>query len=265
MKRNTIFWGSLFILLGLLFLLDNADLLGDLDVWGLFWPFFFIFLGILILLNYLIRPPADVKQLKIPLVNAERAKIQFDHGAGRLKVSAGTNQEELILGSFGGGVELSQEVVEGQANIRLKIAQNWFPFLWIPGLSSSIMWDVYLRRDYPFTMILNTGAGETNLDLRELLVEDIVLKTGASSSHIYLPESAGYTSLKIESGVASVEVNIPENVAGRIRTEVGLASININRLRFPKRGEVYISDDYESSENKVDIFISSGISSVSIS
>jgi hypothetical protein len=264
MRKDTLFLGSLLTLLGILFLLDNVGLLGGLDVWGLFWPFFLIFLGILILLNFLIHPTTDVKQLKIPVGDAERAKIQFDHGAGRLNVRAGGNQDELILGSFGGGVEFSHDIAEGQANIRLKMPQRWFPFLWIPGLSSSTMWNVKLKQDYPLIMTFNTGAGETNLDLSDLKVQKVVIKTGASSTKIRLPNNAGYTSLHIESGVASVDVHIPENVAARIKTDIGLASVNINRSRFPKRGNVYISDDYDSSENKVDINISSGISSISI-
>jgi hypothetical protein len=264
MRRGTSFWGLLLILLGVLFLLDNADLLGDIGVRGLFFPIFLIIFGFVILYNYLTRPASNIEQLIIPVDDAEIANIRIDHGAGRLLLKAGIDQDELISGKFGGGVEFSKEVTGTRANIRLKMPNRWFPFFWIPGTILSKSWDVDLKRSFPWIISLNTGAGETNLDLSDLLVQKVVLKTGVSSTKINLPNFAGYTSLHIEAGVASVEVHVPAHVAAQIRTEVGLANVNIDRERFAKKGEVYISGDYDIAENKADIFISSGISSVSV-
>ena len=50
MRRSTIFWGSLFILLGALVLLENLDII-DINVWALIWPFFLIAVGLWVLLG----------------------------------------------------------------------------------------------------------------------------------------------------------------------------------------------------------------------
>jgi hypothetical protein len=263
MRRDTIFWGSLLVLLGILFLLNNAGLLGSLDIWGLFWPFFLIFLGVWILLSYFLRTKPEEELLKVPVEGADHASIRFDHGVGRLIVKAGRNQEELLSGTFGGGVEFSRELSGGQANISLKKPPRWFTFR-LPGNMSAITWNVDLKPDFPLTLNFNTGAGDTSLELSDLQVKKVVLKTGASATRIMLPISAGYTSMHVEAGVASVDIHVPPPVAARIRAEVGLGSLSIDGERFPKQGGIYISKDYESAENKVDIDISSGVSSVSV-
>lgn len=263
MRRDYLFWGSVFILLGILFFIHSTGTFGDFDVWGLFWPILFILLGCFILFNHLLRLKTEIQHITIPLSDSDRALIQFDHGAGRLNVKAGQDQDELVSGNFG-GVEFTQDVIERQMNICLKMPLRWFPVFWLPGITVSNTWNVYLKRDFPLILIINTGANETNLDLSNLKVEKVVLKTGASSTNLQLPNNAGYTALTIDSGVASVDVHIPENVSARIRTDVGLASININRIRFPKRRNEYISDNYDLSENKVEIDISGGISAISV-
>jgi hypothetical protein len=62
-----------------------------------------------------------------------------------------------------------------------------------------------------------------------------------------------------------VSVKVPEGVAARIRASGGVASINVDRKRFPRQGQVYVSPDYETAENTVDIDLDMGVGSLSIS
>lgn len=264
MRRDTIFWGSLLILIGMLILLDNAGVFGDINVWGLIWPLFLIVLGGRILLNYFVSSPQEVKKLNIPVGDSTSAHIQFDHGGGRLFVKAGIDQEDLLSGEFGGGIKHFIDTVGDKADIKLQIPQSMFPFVWIPGTSSAVSWQVALKNNLPISLSFNNAACESNIDLSDLLVRNIVLKTGASSTKLILPEDADYTRVKIDAGVASINVHIPTSVAARIKTSIGLGSVAIDRKRFPKNGNIYISNDYETAENKVDIDISGGISSISI-
>ena len=51
MRRRNLFWGGVLILLGVLFMLDNFNLLA-VNIWGLFWPLLIIWVG----LQMLFRP-----------------------------------------------------------------------------------------------------------------------------------------------------------------------------------------------------------------
>jgi len=61
-----------------------------------------------------------------------------------------------------------------------------------------------------------------------------------------------------------VRVNVPSNVALKMRATSGLGSINVDRQRFPRHGSYYQSDDYENAANKVELEIESGVGSVDV-
>ncbi len=96
------------------------------------------------------------------------------------------------------------------------------------------------------------------------MVKEFDLDTGASSSRIILPAKAGYTLVDIDAGAATVEITVPEGVAASIKVEAALMKKTIDEKRFPYNGERYLSPDYETAENKVEIKIDSAVGSVSI-
>jgi hypothetical protein len=114
------------------------------------------------------------------------------------------------------------------------------------------------------TLDLETGAGESRLDLSALKAEEIRLKTGASSTEMTLPARAGKTRVKVTSGAASVVLRVPNGVAARIAVESGLAGITIDPNRFPRSGSGYQSAEYDRAENSVDIQIETGVGAVEI-
>jgi hypothetical protein len=111
---------------------------------------------------------------------------------------------------------------------------------------------------------LETGASETRLDLDDLQISELRLKTGASSTNVNLPAQAGFTRVMVESGAASVDIRIPQGVAARIRSRGGLSSLSLDRSRFPRTGDTYQSADYDTALNKVDIDVQMGVGSVTI-
>ena len=125
-------------------------------------------------------------------------------------------------------------------------------------------WNLALAAGLPLRLILETGASESNLDLRDLKVTSLELKTGASSTSMTLPAQAGETSVHVSSGAASVKIDLPQGVAGRVRVQSGLAGIHIDPGRFPFNGSIYESPDYASAANRADIFVETGVGSVEI-
>jgi hypothetical protein len=97
-----------------------------------------------------------------------------------------------------------------------------------------------------------------------LIVTELDLETGASSTDVRLPENAGTTRVKAESGAASLNFVVPAGVSARIRTSAGLASIEIDELRFPRRGNYYESPDYDTAINRVEMELEAGIASVTV-
>ncbi|HWQ83215.1 MAG TPA: hypothetical protein VN363_01535, partial [Anaerolineales bacterium] len=132
------------------------------------------------------------------------------------------------------------------------------------GPDQALQWDFSLAPSIPLELILETGANEASADLTGLLVERLKLSSGASSTHIILPAAAGYTEVKVDSGVTSVRLTVPAEVAGRIRYAGGLSNLQIDKQRFIQNGNNYESADYSTAANKVDISIDTGMASIVI-
>jgi len=262
MSKGTMFWGSVLILVGAVLLLDNLGFLGDINIWSIIWPLVIIALGVWIIWgNYFRKQPAG-ESLSIPLEDASQAHLRLQHGAGRLTLYAGAIPGELLAGDFGGGVEVDKRREGDSLRIKMNSPVQFIPFSWYPGYS--LDWKIALSRDIPLSLELETGASETRLDLDDLRISELRLKTGASSTNVNLPANAGFTRVMVESGAASVDIRIPSGVAARIRSRGGLSSLSLDRSRFPRTGEIYQSADYDTASNKVDIDIQMGVGSVTI-
>ncbi len=263
MQRGSYFWGILLIGAGAILLLGN--LLG-VDAWRLLGPGLLVLIGIWVLWSATLAPrSAEVQNLSIPAQGAARGRLVLRHGAGRLKIGPGAGPDELAAGEFVGGVTHStrREADQLQADLRLPTdGLFWFsaPWAWNRGFA----WSVRLNESLPISLRLETGAGETDIDLTSLKIIDLQLSTGASSTTLRLPAGAGSTQVRVESGLASVRIFVPEGVAARIRMAGGLADQRVDRARFPRTGAVYQSADYETAANKVDLDIQTGLGSVEV-
>jgi hypothetical protein len=250
------------VLIGGLLLLDNLGLLGNIHVWDVIWPLFLIVLGVWMLWGGLVRRSQQVEHQSIPLRGAQSARLYLRHGAGRLTISSGAEPGILVEGDFDGSLEYSTRQIDERLDVTLNPSPRSFLFMWAPGLS--LNWDLRLSGAVPLGLNIETGASEARLDLAGLRLTDLVLKTGASSTTVVLPASAGFTKVWIESGVASVDIRVPQGVAARIRAQGGLSAVSVDEARFPRQGDLYQSPDFDSATNKVEIGIQSGVGSVKV-
>lgn len=260
MRRSTLFWGVVLILIGIALLAGN---LFEIDIWDILWPALLILFGIWVLFGAFFRGRRAEENITVPLDGAIYGRVQINHGAGRLQLRSGSGFDDLLNGTFGGGLDYKHRKLGETVEVDLSVPMNIWPFGWSPG--DGLTWDVRLNNQVPLMLNLNTGAGEVRADLSDLKVTDLTLKTGASSSEIVFPANAGMTRAKIESGAASVDIRIPHNVAARIHASGGLSSIDVDGGRFTSQGgNVYLSPEYESAQNKVELVVTMGVGSVTI-
>lgn len=263
MRRSRILWGMILILVGVFLLLNTLGLIPR-DSWKFFWPAVLIFLGLWFLFGaYLFPRKVEVETLSIPLDGVRQARVRIDHGAGRLELNAAAGPHELISGECYGGVE--QEVNRQADHIDLRLRppmENVIP----PFFNTTgFRWQLGLNRGVRLNLELHTGASETELNLGELSVDELRVETGASATRITLPEQAGFTRATIKAGAASVEIQLPQGVAGRIHVESGLAGIKVDTRRFLPRGDKdYESPDYAGAANRAEISIETGVGSVEV-
>lgn len=268
MRRGSLIWGSLILLAGVLLLLNNIfpDVFNRVNVWDIIWPLAIVFIGVSMLLGprWGRRGNLETQTVTVPLENASDADLRLNHGAGRLSVRSNGTPGVLLSGSCVGGADLnvSRSGPSARVELRSRTGEMWG---W-PNVSGpyGYAWDLLVTPEIPVRLTLETGASETNLDLRDLKVTDLEIKTGASSSVVTLPARAGMTRVKVASGAASVKLYLPDGVAAHIRVQSGLAGVHIDPNRFPAAAGGYETAGYESAANRADIFVETGVGSIDI-
>lgn len=264
MRKGTIFWGVIIILIGAVLLVNNFV---KVDIGRLIWPLLMIVLGVWVLWGVFAGPRSfETEEASIPLEGVQQARVRIRHGAGRLQVAAGAGSGTLASGTFGGG--LKQRVTRQgdtlEVEMRVRTGGPIFASPWMWGPGRTLDWSVDLNSDVPLSLDVESGASDTRLDLTDLQVTDLRVQTGASSTSIKMPAGAGHTTVNVGAGAASVSICVPEGVAARIQVKSGLVGISVDKRRFPRVGGVYQSEDYDTATNRADIRIETGVGSVDV-
>jgi hypothetical protein len=221
-----------------------------------YWPWVVIALGVWFLLGAFVTGGRAVESLAIPLDGADAASVRISFGAGELTTRPAA-PGLLVDGTFGGGVKARRG---GPGEVELSQDLE----LGIPWLDSATRWDVGLTAEVPLDLRLDTGAYRGRIDLAALRVAHLEVHTGASDTHIRLPASAGMTTVRTESGAASLTLEVPAGVAARIRSSMALGSTTVDQARFPMAGDRYESPDFATAANRVDIDAQGGVGSLTV-
>jgi hypothetical protein len=251
-------WPVVTIVVGVFFLLATTGQLGSApyDLLSQWWPIGLVVLGVWFLLGALIPGRRPDEQLVVPLAGNASGSVRIQFGAGEIRAhrSAAGN---LVDGSFEGGV-VKRDVGPGRIELKQDTSSG------MPWLDKRSSWDVGLSGEVPLDLDIQTGAAKALLDLADLQARNVKLRTGASETRIRLPRRAGMTNVQTNAGAASLTIEVPEGVAARIRTRIGLGSSDIDERRFPRSLNGYESPDFATAANKADIDIQGGVGSVRV-
>jgi hypothetical protein len=273
MRRIWFVLGAFLILLGVLALL-NALLAAvgiNFRVGWVFWPIVLIGIGVWLVTGFTrIGSSSSAlphEQVSIPLEGATEADLVVHHGAGRLTIGSGAGPDQLLAGSFGGGLDASRRLEAGRLRVDMRVkdrdVSHYIFGPWHRGWAGQLDWDFAVNPSIPLSLRLETGASETRLSLTDLKVRDLSIKTGASSTTVDLP-ATGVMRVRVESGAAAVKIRVPQGVAATIQVQSALAGVHVDRMRFPSSAGGYRSADYDKAANKVEISVETGVGSVDI-
>lgn len=251
MRNGTLFWGGVLILLGVLMLLGAMEY---------FLPVALILVGAWILAGAYFRTSAKTKPVSVELNGASNVALKLNHAAGVLRVNGGASAGKAVEGECTEGVNVESHLSGERLDVRVSADMVMVPFI---GTTRGWDWNLRLSNEVPFTLDLETGANQSIVDLHEVRVTRLNVQTGASSTDITLPAS-GHVTAEAHVGAAELKLRVPQGVAGRIRSQSGLAEINVDRSRFPYLNGVYESPDFGTNPNRVDISIEAGVGKVSV-
>jgi hypothetical protein len=284
MKSGRVFWGTLFVIIGVLGLLNNFFSINI--AWGTLWklwPLLLVFLGLSVFLK-----DSKVKWIAVGAIGLLTGIVLFSsvqHGCDSV--------DTLVERGFDGddsNVTITQTLTEsydsssGRAYFSLEGGAGNFSI----GDTTSD----YVRADvrssisgYMLTRETSDGVDRFHVEMTESSVHwkgkarnrvsvalhpdplwdiDIdALEAGAASIDVRLGARSDTTDVTIEAGASSVKLHVPEEVGCEIVTESALSSKD-----FPgftkQRGGQYRTANFDTAKRKMYISVETGLSSISV-
>lgn len=121
-----------------------------------------------------------------------------------------------------------------------------------------------LAEGIPWTIDLNTGAADANLDLTDLTLKELTVDAGASSLDLTVGSSVanGVARVVIKGGAGSYTLRLPQDLDITLSIDTGLSSTNVDD-DFQKSGDVWRHTG-TGSGGELTVDIDAGVSSIDV-
>jgi hypothetical protein len=303
MKTSHIFWGTLFIVLGLLILVNNfTTIFMDWGtIWKL-WPAAIILLGISMLIKDKLGKGvvAGVAALIIAVSVFATFKttahfIQDDFTVVFDELDDGEFEVTKYDEAFDTSITTaSLEFDAGAGSFNVKDTTNQLIMVKTEGRkdnyklkrfdsneNSKIQFSMKHRRfsiggknyknrvdislnDKPLWDIqFDIGAASAKLDLTPFKINDLYIDMGAAALDLRLGDLYNKTTIDIDAGASDMDLFVPEGSGCQIKTDVALSSKNFRGFEKIK-SDLYQTSNFEEAEKKIYIKINCGVSSISV-
>ena len=193
----------------------------------------------------------------------EEASLNFGGGAAEFhlkETSDGLFKATTLLNA--GSYRLSDELKKNHHDIdfemKSKNNKNW-------NFSENSHNEIFLELNTKpvWSIDMGIGAGDLDFDLSNFKVKDLEIKTGAAAIKVKLGDKLDEARVDVESGVAKVEIDVPENIGCEIKMKGSLNSKDFDN--FEKHGNsTWRTSNFDASSKRIYIDVSSGLSSVSV-
>jgi hypothetical protein len=195
--------------------------------------------------------------------DAQSARAQLKMGAGELNLAGGADQ--LMEGDFSYNVsEWKPEVSYGVSGDegKLVVRQGGSEGSNLTGEARN-EWEIRLNDELPTDLVVQIGAGESNLDLDSLSLMGLKLQMGAGKTTVDLTgDYARSFDASIQGGVGEATVMLPSGVGVKAKAQGGLGKINAEGLK--RVGNSYVNDAYGESDVTLNVNVQGGVGQINL-
>ena len=195
--------------------------------------------------------------------DARSVRAQLKMGAGELKLTGGADQ--LMEGDFSYNVaewkpDVSYDVSGDEGELVVK--QGGAEGSNLTGEARN-EWDIRLNDELPTDLVVQLGAGESDLDLDSLALKGLKLQMGAGKTTVDLTgDYAQSFNASIQGGVGEATVELPSEVGVKAKAQGGLGKINAEGLK--RVGDSYVNDAYGESDVTLNVEVQGGVGEINL-
>lgn len=290
-KREGLVGPTIMIGLGIVFLLSNFNLLA-INVWTLvqyLWPVVLIaigfdivfghrsvigsLIGLLVVLALLVGAIVYLgldfsrgqvlqgEEIRQELGDAERARVHLSPAVGSLRVEALEEDGALVAGraATGRGLRLVQNVSQQGDTAVFDLGASGAAFF-LPFGAPALEWSLGIAPDVPLELHAEMGAGEVELDLSGLNVEEVEVDQGVGQVEIIFPAEGEIRAI-VDAAIGQTVLVVPEELPVRIEADTAIGNLSVPD-GFERDGDAYISPDYDPSRDHLDVDASQAIGQI---
>jgi len=305
-KSRSFFWPIMLISMGVLLLLNNLNIVPWTTwnlIWR-FWPLVLVAVGIDVLIGnrsafgaifsallvliviaaiagtvyfadqlpilarFTQETPWQTDHVETPLEDFKSAEVLIDWTSPAGYLGALSSSENLLEGdlTYRGDLYFDVKTNGSRADVVLdtRLVENWgvVPFQSNPGAE----WEIYLTREIPLDLTLDSGSGSCEFDLSELTLEELFLDSGSGAIELSLPAKQSFE-FTMDSGSGSVKIDLPEDTGFRVELDSGSGSFNpgsdFDLESGEKRGDgVWESEGFDTAKYQIEMEIDQGSGSI---
>ena len=297
-RRPSLFWPIILIGVGVIFLLNNLDVIRG-NPWTIlwqFWPVLLIVIGLDILVGRRSAAGSLISALlavalvgfviwlliAAPTINwpginlggeLKQERVAYDLGdirSATAEISFSTGQNQLYALSDSG--KLIEADIQHYGDLewtiqpsgdRADIHVGERGSVQIFGFAAPERWNVGLNPRVSYALDVSLGAGEATLDLSRLSLTGGSVDVGVGSAEVRLPDAGRFT-LRINGGVGSLRIIASRETALRAEVNTGIGSFNNDSRLRSIGGDVYETEGFSSAQNAITLIIDVGVGSVTI-
>lgn len=302
MKVNRLRTGVIFILIGLVLLLNTTDVL-DIDVWESIlklWPLLLIAIGI----EKIFTSTERYKQLAYlsPIIIAgtvayaifatpngnlwadydgdrsrgpyrwsvtavddlEDIQMNFDFGGGRLAVRGGAEPGKALEGQFYYQNREPELTYDSrEGNMVINLRRDGSSGpRFMMGGRERERWIVKITESIPVDLDVDAGAAQVRLDLEDVICRRLDLSSGAADIDIVIGDRSPEVDCRIDCGAASVDMEVPAGAGVRLDRSTALSRLSTGDLALEETDGYLESPDFGTRPVRVIISLDAGLSSL---
>lgn len=206
------------------------------------WPLLLLGIGVLMLTGNL--RPGDVQHhhFSAPIAKAESAEVHLNLEMGETVIHALSDETALFDAELAhlGDVAFSVSGEQHQI-VDLKHAEN-FHFRWLNPANwlsflDDLSWDIGLNSTLPTQLYINGGVGKTALNLGDLNLTGLDVKTGMGEVDLTLPAPNKSYDASLKGGMGEFKINISDGAALNLDIHGGMGEF---KIKTPKNSAVHI-------------------------
>jgi hypothetical protein len=195
--------------------------------------------------------------------DAQSVRAQLKMGAGELNLTGGADQ--LMEGDF------SYNVADWKPKVSYDVSGDKGELVVRQGGSKDSNltgearneWEIRLNDELPTDLVVQLGAGESDLDLDSLALTGLKVQMGAGKTTVDLTgDYAQSFDSSIQGGVGEATVMLPSGVGVKAKAQGGLGKINAEGLK--RVGDSYVNDAYGESDVNLNVNVQGGVGEINL-